>query len=74
MEEWSNEDKQKEKKIRNMHNLTTKEIFSAVLYLLLDVAWCMCVCVCVCVRVYERGKYNFQINFAKKHKNFYELL
>ena len=39
----------KKKKIRNMHNLTTKEIFSAVLYLLLDVAWCMCVCVCVCL-------------------------
>ena len=59
-----------------MHNLTTKEILLAVLYLLLDVAWCMCVCVCVCMHacVCERGKYNFQINFAKKYKNFYELL
>lgn len=57
-----------------MHNLTTKEILLAVWYLLLDVVWSVCVCVCARAHICVREKYNFQINFAKKYKNFYELL
>ena len=61
-----------------MHNLTTKEIFSAVLYLLLDVAWCMCVCVCVCVCVSMRegnttSKLTLQRN-TRIFMNFYKPL
>ena len=63
-----------------MHNLTTKEILLAVLYLLLDVAWCVCVCVCVCVRMHasvREGNTTSKLTLQRNTRifmNFYKPL